>query len=65
VAPADVQDLDATALGIPVSATEERRRVGIGRQSGKSLRAHPAQSVARQFVDAVVGDSGRGLLHRG
>ena len=63
VAPADVQDLDAAALGIPVGATEERRCVGVGGQSGKSLRAHPAESVARQLVDAVVGDPRRGLLH--
>ena len=63
VAPADVQDLDATALGIPVGTTEEGRCVGVGSQSGKALRAHPAKSVARQFVDAVIGDSGRRLLH--
>ena len=63
MSPADVQHLDAAAVGIAVGATEERRCVWIRGQGGKSLRAHSAEPVTRQLVDAVVRDPRGGILH--
>ena len=57
-------DLDAAVLGVAVGAAEERRCVGVGGQRGEPFGAHPAEAVAGQLVDAVVGDPVGGLLHR-
>ena len=51
------------AAGVAIGTPEERRRVRLGAECGQPLRAHPAEALAGQGVDAVVGDRVGGQAH--
>ena len=61
----EVEDLDPGTSVVPVAvdAAEERRRVGVGVEGVEALAAQLAQCVARQLVNAVIGDVAGGLAH--
>ena len=47
----------ARRVRVAVGAAEERRRVRVGGQRLEPLGAQPAEALAGEFVDAVVGDA--------
>jgi hypothetical protein len=64
VGPPAERSLRPERVVVAVDAPEERRSFRLGGQRGEPLRTDPAEGVAGEFVDPVVGDVIGRFAHR-